>query len=63
MQVLDWAITVDGGYVAAKVMLTREGTAAGWVRARVGLGPVGVVGLLVSLEIKGASEGWQRTNQ
>lgn len=57
VQVLDWAITVDGSYVATKIMLTGEGTAAGWVRARVGLGPVRVVGLPVSLEIKGASEG------
>lgn len=57
VQVLDWAITVDGSYVATKVMFTGEGAAAGWVRARVGLGPVRVVGLPMSLEIEGASEG------
>jgi len=57
VQVLDWAVTMDGGYVATEVMLTREGTPAGWVWARVGLGPLRVMGLLVGLEIKGPGEG------
>ena len=56
VRVLEWAVTVDGGHVAAEVMLAREGTSAGWMRAHVGLGPVRVMGLPVSLEIKGPSE-------
>jgi len=48
---------MDGGHVATKVVLAREGTSAGWMWAHVGLGPVGVMGLPVGLEIKGPSEG------
>jgi len=43
--------------VATEIMLAREGTSAGWMRAGVGLGPVGVMGLPVGLEIKGSSKG------
>ena len=55
--VIKRAITMNGGHVAPEVMLAREGPSTGWMRARMGLGPVGVVGFLVSLEIKGPSEG------
>lgn len=48
---------MDGGHVAAEVVLAREGTSTGRMRAGVGLGPVGVVGLPVSLKIKGPGEG------
>ena len=48
---------MDSGHMATEVMLAGEGTSAGGMRARVGLGPVGVMGLPVGLEIKGPSEG------
>jgi len=48
---------MDGGYVATEVVLAREGTSTGWMWAGVGFGPVGVMGLLVRLEIKGPSKG------
>lgn len=56
-RVFDWAITVDGGYVAAEVMLAGKGSPAGWVWASVGLRPVRVVGFPVGLEVEGPSEG------
>ena len=63
VRVLEWAITMDGGHVATEVMLARKGTAAGWLRAHVGFGPVRVMGLPVGLEIKGPSKGCKRANQ
>ena len=63
VRVLEWAITMDGGHVATEVMLSGEGTATGWMRARVGFGPVGVVSFPVGLEIEGASKGCKQTNQ
>jgi len=57
VRVLEWAITVDGSHVTAKIVLAREGTSTGRMGASVGLGPVGVMGFPVGLEIKGPSEG------
>jgi len=62
VRVVKRAIAMDGSHVAPEVMLAREGPSAGWMRARMGLGPVGVVRFLVSLEIKGPSEGYRRMN-
>ena len=61
VQVLDWAITMDSGHVTAEIVLARERTTTGRVRARVRLSPVGVMGLLMGLEIKGSGEGYKRT--
>jgi len=57
VRVVKRAIAMNGGHVTAKVVLAREGASTGRMRARMGLGPVGVVGFPVRLEIKGASEG------
>jgi len=52
VQIFDWAITVDSGYVATEIMLAGKGSSAGWVWARVRLSPVRVVGFPVGLEIE-----------
>ena len=48
---------MDSSYVTTEVMLARERTTTGRVRATVRLGPVGVVGLPVGLKVEGPSEG------
>ena len=63
VQLLKGAITVNGGHVATKVMLAREGTSTGRVGTGVGFGPVGVVSLPVGLKIEGPSECWKRMSQ
>ena len=57
VRVVKWVIMMNGGHVATEVMLARERARAGWMRARMGLGPVWVMSFPVSLEIKGPSEG------
>lgn len=57
VRVLKWAIAMNGGHVATEVMFAGERTSTRRMRARVGLGPVGVVRLPVRLEIKGPSKG------
>ena len=62
VRVVKWAITMNGSHVAAEVMLAREGASTGWMRAHMGLRPVGVMGFPVGLEIKGPSKGYKRMN-
>jgi hypothetical protein len=57
VRVVKRVITMDGSHMATEVVLAREGASTGWMRARVGLGPVGIMGFLVGLEIKSPSEG------
>lgn len=48
---------MNGSHVAAEIVFAGEGTSTRWMGAGVGLGPVGVMGFPVGLEIKGPSEG------
>jgi len=57
VRVVKRAITMNGSHVTTEVVLAREGASTGWMRARMGLGPVGVMGFPMGLEIKGPSEG------
>jgi len=57
VRVLERTVTMYGSHVAAKVVLAGERASARRMRAGVGLGPVGVVGLPMGLEIEGPGEG------
>jgi hypothetical protein len=57
VRVLERTVAVDGGHVTTEIMLARERASAGRMGAGVGLGPVGVVGLPMGLEIEGPSKG------